>query len=67
MTDTEILDLIGRILRGEGADDEVGEWIERLERATRCPHILDLIRDADASTTPEAILQKARQYRPIQL
>ncbi len=67
MTDNETLDLIAKILKGEGVDDEVGEWIERLERATRCPHILNLIRDADTSTTPEMILQKAREYKPIQL
>jgi hypothetical protein len=67
MTEPEILELIARLLRGEGSDEQFGEWIEKLKRDTKCPHILQLLRDADSGTTPEAILQKARRYRPIQL
>jgi hypothetical protein len=67
MTDAEILDLIARILRGEGSDEEFGEWIEQLNRSTRCPHVLQFLREADATTTPEQILERARQYKPIQM
>jgi hypothetical protein len=67
MTDAEILELIARLLRGEGNDAEADAWMEQLERATRCPNISDLIFYGDPADTPEAILQKARQYRPIQL
>lgn len=67
MTEMEILDLIARLLRGEGTDEEFGRWVERLKIETRCPHFLQLLREADASTTPEMILKTARKYRPIQL
>jgi hypothetical protein len=67
MTDAEILEVLERILRGEGDDDEVGEWIEKLERATRCPHILSLIRECSELDTPETILRKAREYKPFEL
>jgi hypothetical protein len=67
MNDSEIIILIGRILRGEGSDNEIGDWIEELERATRCPHILGIIRNSSESDTPENILRKAREYKPFQL
>lgn len=67
MTDTEMLNLLGRIMRGEGSDAEVGVWIQNLERATRCPHLLNILRDCGAADTPETVLRKAREYRAIQL
>jgi hypothetical protein len=67
MADAEILVMIARLQRGEGSDDEVGGWMEQLERATGCPNISDLIFYGDPSDTPEVILRKARQYKPIQL
>jgi hypothetical protein len=67
MTDEETLSLIGRLLRGEGSDEEFGQWIEDLKKATGCPHILQLLREADESTTSKLILERARQYKAIQL
>ncbi len=67
MTDAEIVDLTGRLQRGEGEDDEVGGWIAQLERATGCPNISDLIFYGEDADTREDILKKARQYRPIEL
>lgn len=67
MTDAEIIDLIARLQRGEGKDEEVGEWVERLKRAIPSANISDLIFYGEPSDTPEIILQKARQRRPIQL
>jgi len=67
MNDAEIIELIARLQRGAGNDDEVGEWTERLKQATQCPNISDLIFYGDTSDSPEIILKKAREYRPIQL
>jgi len=67
MTDAEIIELIARLQRGEGKDEEVGEWMDRLKRAIPCPHISDLIFYGEPSDTPETILRKAREHRPIQL
>ena len=43
MTDAEIIELIARLQRGEGKDEEVGEWVERLKRAIPSANISDLI------------------------
>lgn len=67
MTDAEILELIGRLQKGEGNEEEVVKWIDLLKAAIPCPYISDLIFYGDPSDTPEAIHRKARQYRPIQL
>jgi hypothetical protein len=67
MNESETLDLIGRLLRGEGDDSEIGEWLDSLEKGIPCPHIQDLIKNSDHSDTAETILSKARQYNPIRL
>jgi len=67
MTDTEILELLGKILRGEGAEGDIGEWIMTLERAIRCPHLLDILRESNEFDTPETVLRKAREYKPFLL
>ena len=67
MTDPEILALLERILAGDRPEKEFGQWIERLKVATGCPHVLNLIKYRAPSDTAEAILQKARDYRPIQM
>jgi hypothetical protein len=67
MIDAEILELIARLQRGEGGDEEVGGWIERLERAIPCANISDLIFYGNDADTPEDILRKARERRPIEL
>ena len=67
MTDEQALKLIARLKLGEGNDEEAGQWMQQLERATGCPHVSDLIFYGDSNDTPEIILQKARRYRPFQL
>ena len=36
MTDQEIIELIAKLQRGEGKDEEVGNWVEQLKRAIPC-------------------------------
>ena len=67
MTDPEILELIGQMQRVEYREEDLADLLERLKVATRCPNISDLIFYGDPSDTPEVILRKARQYKPIQL
>jgi hypothetical protein len=67
MTDAEILALLDRILSGNRPDEEFGQWIEQLKKATGCPDVLNLIKYRTPADTPETILRKARDYRPIQL
>jgi hypothetical protein len=70
LTRTEMIELIERLMRGEGDDDEAGAWIEALERSIPNPHVSDLIfypQKAEETLTAEQILDKAFTYRPIEL
>jgi hypothetical protein len=67
MSDREILEMITQIQRLEYKEADLPYLLECLKAATRCPNVSDLIFYGDASDTPEVILQKARQYKPIQL
>jgi hypothetical protein len=67
MTDPEILEIITRIQKVEYEDEDLAGLLDQLKVATRCPNISDLIFYGDPSDTPEDILRKARQYKPIQL
>lgn len=65
-----MIDLVARLQRGEGEEDEATEWILQLERATSNPHISDLIfypDEADEDLTAEQIVDKALSYRPFEL
>jgi len=67
MTDAETLALLDRILSGDRPDEEFGQWIEQLKKATGCPNILNLIKYRTPADTSQTILRMAREYRPIQL
>lgn len=67
LTRTEMIELIERLMRGEGDDDEARAWIEALERSIPNPHILDLFFYDRSELTAEQILDKASAYRPIEL
>ena len=65
LTDAEAISLLEQIFAGDRPDALLGVWILQLERATGCPHVLNLIKYRNASETPADILRKAREYRPI--
>ena len=67
MNDDELLELIRKLQRGQGKDDEVGSWVLALERSTGCPSVSDLIFYGDPSATPEQILAQAKSHRKIAL
>ena len=67
LNDAEALSILGRILQGEGSDEQLGIWIDQLIRATGCPNILGLIREWKPPQTAADVLRRAREYRPIQL
>ena len=67
MTDAEILELIGRLQKGDGNDEEVASWIDLLKAAIPCAYISDVIFYGDPSATPASIFEKARRYRPTEL
>ena len=61
------LELIALLLRGEGSDDEVADWIDDLSREIPNPHFGDLLVTAREGQTAEDILAVAERYRPIEL
>jgi hypothetical protein len=62
----EMIELIRRMMNGEGDDDLYGEWIETLRRVTGNPHAGGIMADrAYDGMTPEAILDKLLEYRPF--
>ncbi len=67
MTDAEIIALIARIQRVDCEENELGPLLHQLKVATVCPNISNLIFYGEDADTPEDILKKARQYRPIEL
>ena len=69
-TRARMIDLVERILRHEGDDEQLGEWLDQLEQSWPNPHIGDLIfwpDRGDENLTAEQIVDKAMQYRPIEL
>jgi hypothetical protein len=67
LTREEMIDLVGRLQRGEGDDEQAAAWIDSLSRSLPYPRISDLIFYPDEELTPEQIVDKARRYRPIEL
>jgi hypothetical protein len=65
-TRTELVELIRRMQQGEGADDEVGHWIENLERATGNPNVLDMFhKDEYDGLSADEVFDKLCTYRPF--
>ena len=67
LTQPEMIELIERVMVGEGDDDEAAAWIDALERSIPNPHILDFFVYDQGDLTAEQILDKASAYRPIEL
>ena len=70
LTREQMIALVERIIRHEGDEDQIGEWLDQLARAIPNPHISDLIfwpAKGDENLTAEQIVDKAMQYRPIEL
>jgi len=70
LTREEMIALVERLKQGVGEDAEASEWIEQLERSLPNPHISDLIfwpKEGAENLTAEQIVDKAMQYRPIEL
>ncbi|RAR45742.1 bacteriocin immunity protein [Paenibacillus sp. MDMC362] len=67
LTKAQIVDLVTSLYNGEGSEEEVGEWIEWLQRNVPHPDISNLIYWPEKDLTPEEIVEKALNYKPIVL
>ena len=67
LTRDEVITLVDRLQRGEGDDEQTGEWIDQLNASVPHRAISDLIFYSDEELSPEEIMDKALAYRPIEL
>lgn len=64
-SDQEILNVLGKIVDGDGDDEQLGEWITH-ELSSFMPGISDIIFYSKEKLTPEEILKRARELsKPI--
>lgn len=64
LTREELIKLVEKMCNGEGSDDEIGEWIEILEKNIQDPNVSDLIYFNNEKLTPEQIVDRAMNYKP---
>lgn len=67
LTREKLINLVNRIVECEGSEEEIDEMIEVVKRNVPHPEISDLIYWNDEELTPEQIVDKALEYKPIQL
>lgn len=67
LTREELINLVNKIVECEGAEEEIDEMIEIVKRNVPHPEISDLIYWNEEELTPEQIVDKALNYKPIQL
>ncbi|BBK78747.1 bacteriocin immunity protein [Clostridium butyricum] len=67
LTREELIDLVNKIIECEGSEEEIDEMIEVVKRNVPYPDISDLIYWSEDELTPEEIIDKALNYKPIQL
>ncbi|MYU09282.1 hypothetical protein GTZ78_00860 [Streptomyces sp. SID8361] len=67
MTRDELINLVERIMAGEGTESEHDGLVSLLERNVPHPRVLDLIYYSDPPLTAEEVVDKALAYRPIEL
>ena len=67
LTREELINLVNKIVECEGAEEEIDEMIEIVKWNVPHPEISDLIYWNEEELTPEQIVDKALNYKPIQL
>ncbi|GAA1719364.1 bacteriocin immunity protein [Streptomyces yatensis] len=66
MTRDELVDLVTRIMAGEGTEKKHDELVLKLRHVPH-PRVLDLIYYSDPPLPPTEVVDKALAYRPIAL
>lgn len=67
LTREELINLVNKIIECEDSEEEIDEMIEVVKRNVPYPDISDLIYWSEDELTPEQIIDKALNYKPIQL
>ncbi|WP_061995272.1 bacteriocin immunity protein [Clostridium sp. ATCC 25772] len=63
----ELINLVSKIVKCEGAEEEIDKMIEVVKRNVPHPEVSDLIYWNEEELTPEEIVDVALAYKPIQL
>jgi len=61
----ELVELIRRLLSGEGNDEQLGEWLMALKRGTGNPHCDIFDNPKLQGLTADEILDWLLEYRPL--
>ncbi|MEV0262609.1 bacteriocin immunity protein [Streptomyces sp. NPDC050617] len=67
MTRSELIQLVERIMAGEGSESEHDALVRTLEENVPHPRVLGLIYYSDPALTAEQVVDQALAYRPIAL
>ena len=63
----ELIELVDKIMKSKGTEEEIDNMIEELEKNVPHPEVSDLIFWNEEELTPEQIVDIALAYKPIQL
>jgi hypothetical protein len=72
LSKSELVELVARLLRAEGSEEEECEWLELIERNVPHPEVAGLIYWPDQyglseEPSAEEIVEKALKYKPLAL
>ena len=67
LTREELINLVNKIVECEGSEEEIDEMIDMVKKYVPYPDISDLIYWNEEELTPEQIVDKALEYKPMQL
>lgn len=63
----QLIELVQRIMDGEGSENEQDEWLELLGQQVSHPEVSNLIFWDERELTAEQVVDEALNYRPILL
>jgi len=67
LKEDELVNLVKKICKAEGKEDEIKEMINVLEKNVPHPTVTDLIFYNNEELTPREIVARALAYKPISL
>ena len=67
LTREQLIELVEKIQRAEGTEEEVAQWVNTLRRHVPDPQVSNYIFWSDPQMNPEEIVDRALAYKPIQL
>ena len=63
----QLIELVGKLQRAEGTDEEQQAWLTMVEESVPHPQVSDLIYYPEVELSAEEIVDLALAYRPLAL